>query len=146
VGKRKEQGKMARARRAPTAKAEKFTCPECGRTFSRAAALGAHRRQAHGIAGAKSQSGGKTSRSARTSSGTRATTQRRRRTAKTTSARAPAGGRSAAAPRARARADGTVDRDALLKALFPNGIPAKESVIRALNGWLDEAERLTHMR
>jgi hypothetical protein len=44
------------------------------------------------------------------------------------------------------RADGTVDRDALLKALFPNGIPAKENVIRALNGWLDDAERLARMR
>jgi hypothetical protein len=36
----------------------------------------------------------------------------------------------------------TVDRDALLRALFPNGIPARESVIRDLNAWLDQAERL----
>ena len=35
-----------------------------------------------------------------------------------------------------------VDRDALLGALFPNGIPARESVIRDLNAWLDQAERL----
>jgi hypothetical protein len=34
------------------------------------------------------------------------------------------------------------DRDGLLRALFPNGIPASESVIRDLNAWLDQAERL----
>jgi hypothetical protein len=38
-----------------------------------------------------------------------------------------------------------VDRDALLQALFPNGIPARENVIRELNGWLDEAERLSRL-
>jgi hypothetical protein len=38
-----------------------------------------------------------------------------------------------------------VDRDALLQALFPNGIPARESVIREVNGWLDEAERLAKL-
>jgi hypothetical protein len=41
-----------------------------------------------------------------------------------------------------ARRDDTVDRDRLLQALFPHGIPARESVIRDLNVWLDEAERL----
>ena len=44
--------------------------------------------------------------------------------------------------RGAARRDGTVNRDALLQALFPNGIPARESVIRDLNAWLDEGERL----
>jgi hypothetical protein len=39
----------------------------------------------------------------------------------------------------------TADRDALLKALFPNGIPPREDVIRAVNSWLDDAERLTRM-
>jgi hypothetical protein len=38
------------------------------------------------------------------------------------------------------------DRDALLKALFPNGIPPKEEIIRAANSWLDDAERLARMR
>jgi hypothetical protein len=135
---------MARARKAPTKKAEQFTCPECGRTFSRAAALGAHRRQAHGIAGAKSQPRTQTSRSARTTSRAQATTQRRR-TGASGGGRAASSG-AVATRRSRARADGTVDRDALLKALFPNGIPAKENVIRALNGWLDDAERLARMR
>jgi hypothetical protein len=32
-----------------------------------------------------------------------------------------------------------------LEALFPNGIPPREDVIRAVNGWLDDAERLTRM-
>jgi hypothetical protein len=42
--------------------------------------------------------------------------------------------------------DRSVNRDALLQALFPAGIPAKESVIRSVNSWLDEAERLARMR
>jgi len=33
----------------------------------------------------------------------------------------------------------------LLKALFPNGIPPREDVIRAVNSWLDDAERLARM-
>jgi hypothetical protein len=33
-----------------------------------------------------------------------------------------------------------------LKALFPNGIPPKEEIIRAANSWLDDAERLARMR
>jgi hypothetical protein len=33
----------------------------------------------------------------------------------------------------------------LLRALFPNGIPAKESVIREVNAWLDQAERLSNL-
>src|SRR5262249_43299591 len=31
--------------------ATRFTCPECGRTFATAAALGSHRSRAHGVAG-----------------------------------------------------------------------------------------------
>jgi hypothetical protein len=38
-----------------------------------------------------------------------------------------------------------VDRDALLGALFPNGVPAREAVIRAANRWLDQAEELARM-
>jgi hypothetical protein len=34
----------------------------------------------------------------------------------------------------------------LLEALFPNGIPPRQEVIRAVNAWLDEAERLRAMR
>jgi hypothetical protein len=39
-----------------------------------------------------------------------------------------------------------VDRDALLRSLFPHGIPAREQTLREVNAWLDEAERLTRGR
>jgi hypothetical protein len=35
-----------------------------------------------------------------------------------------------------------VDRDALLQQLFPNGLPARASVIQRVHMWLDEADRL----
>jgi hypothetical protein len=34
----------------------------------------------------------------------------------------------------------------LLKSVFPDGIPAREDVIRAVTSWLDDAERLVRMR
>jgi hypothetical protein len=52
------------------------------------------------------------------------------------------------APRQRttsASRDGTVNRDQLLRTLFPNGIPAREEVVRSVNAWLDEAERLARL-
>ena len=39
-----------------------------------------------------------------------------------------------------------IDRDALLKSVFPDGIPAREDVIRAVTSWLDDAEQLVRMR
>jgi len=39
-----------------------------------------------------------------------------------------------------------IDRDALLALVYPNGIPARETVIRAASSWLDEAERLAQER
>jgi hypothetical protein len=42
-------------------------------------------------------------------------------------------------------ANGAIDRDALLNAIFPSGMPAREEVIRAATGWLDEAERVARM-
>jgi predicted RNA-binding Zn-ribbon protein involved in translation (DUF1610 family) len=100
---------------------EAFTCPECGKEFTRAASLGAHRQRVHGVAGAK----------AKTRSRRRVAAVRRRApAAATTSAGA------AAAP------NGGVDRDALLQAVFPNGLPAREEVLRRANAWLDEAEQL----
>lgn len=100
---------------APASASHAFTCPECGKTFSRAASLGAHRNRAHGVAGRSTNSATKTS------------TPTASRTTRNTAARAR-------------RA--TIDRDALLTTLFPQGIPARESVIRELNAWLDQAERL----
>jgi hypothetical protein len=146
---------MARARRAATAKtrtrpsaaaktstarrrsasraAGEFKCPECGRTFARAAALGAHRRRAHGVVGATASSRSTKTASARrraSSSRPAATTRTARRRA------APAGDGGG----------GKLDRNALLAALFPNGIPPREDVIRAANRWLDDAEQLAKMR
>jgi hypothetical protein len=42
--------------------------------------------------------------------------------------------------------NGSIDRDALLRTIFPGGLPAKEEVIQAATGWLDDAERLARMR
>ena len=133
---------MARARRQParaqraaqptskskgtSAQSGEFVCPECGRTFTRAAALGAHRRRAHGVAGQSAQA-----------------RRKRSATGRGATRRASASPRRAATP---AASRNSVDRDALLAALFPAGIPAKEDVIRALAEWLDDAERLAQMR
>ena len=130
--KRASSKRVAARRTAPKAKSDEFVCPECGRTFSRAAALGAHRSRAHGVAG----------RSKRATS---------RRTGASSSA-AASGGSRASGRAARTTRRGAVagrngiDRDALLKSVFPDGIPARENVIRAVTSWLDDAERLVRMR
>ena len=36
---------------APIGSSAALTCPECGRSFTRPAALGAHRKMTHGVAG-----------------------------------------------------------------------------------------------
>ncbi len=131
-------------------------CPECGRTFERPASLGAHRRRAHGVAGS-SRPAGKRTRAATRSSSTaaRAATSRR---PKATQAQTPAAAttkasarstrrRAVALPPSRSRnGSAALDRDALLRTLFPNGVPARESALKAVSAWLDEAERLTRMR
>jgi hypothetical protein len=63
------------------------------------------------------------------------------------SRRRPRSRRTAQASRGQASApvSARVDRDALLQALFPAGIPAKESVLESVNRWLEEAERLARM-
>ena len=106
--------------------AGELICPECGKTFTRAASLGAHRNRAHGVAGASK------ARSTSRRRGPTASVNGRRRTTRT---------RRGATDGARAG----VDRDALLQALFPNGLPARESVIRAANEWLDQAESLAKL-
>jgi predicted RNA-binding Zn-ribbon protein involved in translation (DUF1610 family) len=120
---------------ATSESADQFTCPECGRVFSRAAALGAHRKAAHGVAGSKSSR-------ARTRS--RASNRPRKQSTRTLPGRRS----TATATRSNASRDGSaasVNRDALLAVIFPQGIPPRENVIRALNSWLDDAERLTRM-
>lgn len=138
---------MARAKQTESAVADaggELVCPECGKTFIRAAALGSHRRRAHGVAGGSSRS----KPSKRRKGAIVAANDGRRRTA---ASREPAS--TAATPEARTRSRGnparrssSVDRDALLQTLFPNGIPAREEVIRSVNSWLDEAERLARGR
>jgi hypothetical protein len=136
---------MARARSTPTKKTQsskaantgsgEFVCPECGKTFSRAASLGAHRNRAHGVAGSSTKRASRARRRSRTAATpTTATTRpasRRRQRSRTG---------------ATGSADGTVNRDALLQTLFPNGVPPRENVIRNVNAWLDEAERLAGSR
>jgi uncharacterized C2H2 Zn-finger protein len=132
---------MARARKQ-SASQEEFKCPECGRTFTRAAALGAHRRQAHGVVGTSSRSRSTGARSRRTGSAANGGARRSAATAASTPRRSRS---STTASNNRPRRAGA-DRDALLKALFPNGIPPKEEIIRAANSWLEDAERLARMR
>jgi len=132
AAKKRASSKRDAAPTAATANGE-FVCPECGRTFTRAAALGAHRSRAHGVAGRSARA---TKR--RASSGPASTA---------TSGSAAGKARADSSSRARASAGRNgIDRDALLKTLFPEGIPAHEEVIRAASGWLDDAERLSRMR
>ena len=104
---------MARPRaKTNTRSAGTFKCPECGRVFERAQALGAHRRQAHGVSG---------------TSRTRSAATRGRST------------------RSRSSRGQSVNRDALLRALFPNGVPASAKVLDDVASWLNDAERLSRM-
>ena len=147
---RKNQGKT---------KDTRYKCPECGRVFERPQALGAHRRQAHGVAGvsARSQSRARAATRTRSSASSgRATATRSRRdsgrpsTASTRigSSRNRTGSGRAAIKRDDGRPSqrGIVDRDQLLRALFPNGIPASEDAIRRVGSWLDDAEQLARLR
>jgi hypothetical protein len=104
-------------------KTPEFKCPECGRVFSRAAALGAHRRS-HGVIGA--------------------TAKGRARGAVRPIRLAGAAG-LANSSRRQTNVGTAVDRDSLLASLFPQGVPPRGEVIRAANQWLDEAERIAHM-
>ncbi len=114
---------VASKKPAPAASTQ-LTCPECGKTFTRPAALGAHRQRAHGIAG--------TSQNARS----RRTTKRGT-TAQTT---------ARPAPRASNGGNAAVDYDALLRALFAAGIPPRQDIIAAVNDWLTQADTLARQR
>lgn len=138
---------MARARRATSTKTSSttssegaLTCPECGKTFTRPASLGAHRNRAHGVVGTSTRAQRTRTRGSSIEGGT----TRGRRSAQATRPQSNRGrGRAGAS-------DGTstngVNRDALLQALFPNGVPAREAVIRRANAWLDEAEQLARAK
>jgi predicted RNA-binding Zn-ribbon protein involved in translation (DUF1610 family) len=121
------------AKRVKPARSSTFKCPECGKTFARAAALGAHRSRVHGVPGATR------SRAAQSNGSRRAAHAAASRTRST-----------AASSRSRARSTNQkstgINRDTLLQTLFPNGLPAREAVIREANSWLDQAERLARMK
>ena len=136
---------MARPRRttsanssAATTSAGEFKCPECGKTFGRAASLGAHRNRAHGITGASKRR----TRGTASSPATTATRTRRRRS---TTSRITAATKTSRPRRRDGRATASVDRNQLLQALFPNGVPPREDVIRRIGSWLDEAEQLAKL-
>jgi uncharacterized C2H2 Zn-finger protein len=162
-----------RKRSAASEKSGTLVCPECGRTFTRPASLGAHRNRAHGIAGsskAKARAGRKTATRGRKTAASRpsatTTTRARSKTAAsrrktvtstqpvsaTSTQRASRTGSARSVPARRARRtplerqDRGVNRDSLLQSLFPTGIPAREDALRRVNAWLDEAERLARMR
>ena len=132
---------MARARRTTTAgvaqpkSSAEFKCPECGKSFTRAASLGAHRNRAHGVTGASKRG---TIRQTASASGASTDSRRRRRTATRPSS-------SGSATTRRRNGVGTIDRNHLLQTLFPDGVPPREDVIRRLGSWLDEAERLAKL-
>jgi hypothetical protein len=119
-----------------TTESTEFICPECGRAFTRAASLGAHRHQTHKVPGATNRAAANQATKPATAKTPTRTTRRRRARGRT----------RAATPVTAGSTNGAPNRDALLQTLFPNGIPAKENVIRSVNAWLDEAERLTRLR
>jgi hypothetical protein len=126
----RKRATTSKASTGSAAAATELTCPECGRTFSRPAALGAHRRRAHGVVGTSQNA-----RSRRSASAPQATTTRPRRA----QASLRATNRSAAADGRRP------DHDALLRALFPNGIPPRQEVVAAVNDWLAQADKLARL-
>ena len=118
---------MATTTAKPTPSTDALTCPECGKTFTRAAALGAHRKITHGIPGTSKNATGKPASTAPARKPRTTTNTRRARTTTTAAPNSPAQ---------------TVDRDALLRTLFPAGIPPRQDLIHQVNDWLNEAERL----
>ena len=138
--------KRATARRsATTAVAAELVCPECGKTFTRAASLGAHRNRAHGVAGSSKPASARRNTASKTGASRRKTATARR-TSKDSGTSAPNASGAGGVRRVRQLSDGHINRDSLLQSLFPTGIPAREDAIREVNAWLDEAERLARMR
>jgi hypothetical protein len=131
------------AARSSSLRRKKYVCPDCGAAFDRPQSLGAHRRQAHGTPGLSQRSQSRARSAGRTNarSGRRAVAP----SSRAGGTRANSGSRTASAARGQGRGTSGVDRDGLLAALFPAGIPASVDVIRALNDWLDEADRLKQM-
>ena len=137
TGTTRKRGRGARrSSRTPAARTTEatLTCPECSRTFTRAAALGAHRRRAHGVAGSSRRRTSTSLRRARAAGPASSATRRAARS-----------GTNGATARSQGFSSGPVDRDALLQALFPSGVPARAEALSAVGAWLEEAERLAGM-
>ncbi len=114
-----------------------LSCPECGRTFTRAAALGAHRRT-HGVSGnSRGAVRGRAARSKAKTSTSRRSSGSRSRSGSASSNSVRSGGSGPS---------GAINRDALLQVLLPKGVPARFEAIRAVGAWLEEAERLARLR
>ncbi len=124
--------KPAASKKPAPAAVTQFTCPECGKAFTRAASLGAHRQRAHGIAGTSQNVRGRRT-SKRAAGSSRAPSTTTQATARATAAVGNGAG-------------ATVDHDALLRALFPAGIPPRQDIIAAVNNWLSEADKLARLR
>jgi len=135
-----------------TDEAERYgmlVCPECGKTFKGPAGLGAHRSAAHGVAGSSRRARSKSARTRAGKTGSTKTASAKAGTARDNSGAARRGAQATTSrPRSRSSQENgrQFDRDRLLSVLFPQGVPAKVSVIQALTPWLDEAERLSRMR
>jgi hypothetical protein len=125
-----------------------LVCPECGKTFKGPAGLGAHRSAAHGIAGSSRRTRSNTARkgAGKTGSATTASAKAGQAHVSNDAARRRRATTSGAPSRSSHQNGRPFDRDKLLSVLFPEGVPAKVSVIDALTPWLDEAERLSRMR
>jgi hypothetical protein len=133
---------------APRKPADQLTCPECGKTFTRPQALGAHRRQAHGVAGTSKNAKNQKAAAASTATSRRGGKLRSRATssAASTATQSKRAGGAARSSGSRSGRRQNVDRDALLRMLFPTGMPPRQDVIVAVNRWLDEAERIARIR
>jgi len=138
-----------RKRAATKQKPAVLVCPECGKTFTRPASLGAHRNRAHGIAGASAAARANAKKTRAGRAATARSASRGKTAARTTTGtrrKTPTARLARSTPKSANGQRAPVDRDKLLQSLFPTGITAREDAMRQVNAWLDEAERLARMR
>src|SRR5579872_3196088 len=124
-----------------------LVCPECGKIFARPQGLASHRRQAHGVIGSSAAAARRRlTPSTRQRAGRASTRRAVAATAAppptgksmTTSTATPPIGRAASQHRTARRGPATrtpaqvINHDSLLALLYPNGIPAREEVLRSV--------------
>lgn len=130
-----------RARKKPT-NTGPYKCPECEklgteRRFTTPQARGRHRQAMHGVEGTSAVSIAKRNRT--TNAKTDATNNHPKRTRKVRSTRRTRRQHSRRAP---ATLNGALDHNKLLNLIFPNGIPAKASLLSDVQDLISQAERL----